>query len=213
MPASPISGWTAAQRCSGLCRAKTILARPILHVGKFTRGLGRFAAVDHVPPGERPDDEYPMVMTTGRVLYHWHGGEMTRRASGLLAVYPEALIEVSVEDAQRLGIADGDLVRLVSRRGAVEAKAWMTDRVSRGLVFTTFHFPDQARQLADQRRAPGPGGQDPGVQGDGGAAGTRCWTGLLSCWPGRIGRAFSCLSHWRRLRPNGRWRRAAAQSV
>ncbi len=117
---------------------------PILHTAKFTRGLGRFAAVDHVPPGERPDDEYPMVMTTGRVLYHWHGGEMTRRASGLLAVYPEALVEVSVEDAQRLGVADGDMVRLVSRRGAVEAKAWVTDRVSRDLVFTTFHFPDQA---------------------------------------------------------------------
>jgi formate dehydrogenase major subunit/formate dehydrogenase alpha subunit len=78
------------------------------------------------------------------VLYHWHGGEMTRRASGLLAVYPEALVEVSAEDAQRLGIADGDQVRLVSRRGAVEAKAWVTDRVSRDLVFTTFHFPDQA---------------------------------------------------------------------
>jgi formate dehydrogenase major subunit/formate dehydrogenase alpha subunit len=117
---------------------------PILHATKFTRGLGRFAAVDHVPPGERPDEEYPMVMTTGRVLYHWHGGEMTRRASGLLAVYPEALIEVSVEDAQRLGIADGDMVRLVSRRGAVEAKAWVTDRVSRNLVFTTFHFPGEA---------------------------------------------------------------------
>ncbi len=117
---------------------------PILHVGKFTRGVGRFAAVDHAPPGERPDDEYPMVMTTGRVLYHWHGGEMTRRASGLLAVYPEALVEVSVEDAQRQHIADGDMVRLVSRRGAVEAKAWVTDRVSRDLVFTTFHFPEQA---------------------------------------------------------------------
>ncbi len=117
---------------------------PILHTEKFTRGLGRFAAVDHVPPGERPNDEYPMVMTTGRVLYHWHGGEMTRRAQGLLAVYPEALVEVSVEDAQRLGIADGDPVRLVSRRGAVEAKAWVTDRVSRGLVFATFHFPDQS---------------------------------------------------------------------
>ncbi len=117
---------------------------PILHTAKFTRGLGRFAAVDHVPPGERPNDEYPMVMTTGRVLYHWHGGEMTRRAQGLLAVYPEALVEVSVEDAQRLGIADGDPVRLVSRRGAVEAKAWVTDRVSRGLVFATFHFPDQS---------------------------------------------------------------------
>jgi formate dehydrogenase major subunit/formate dehydrogenase alpha subunit len=116
---------------------------PILHASKFTRGLGRFAAVDHTPPGERPDDEYPIVMTTGRVLYHWHGGEMTRRASGLLAVYPEALVEVSVEDAQRLHVGDGDLVRVTSRRGSVEAKAWVTDRVSRGLVFTTFHFPAQ----------------------------------------------------------------------
>ena len=117
---------------------------PILHTSKFARGLGRFAAVEHTPPGERPDDEYPLVMTTGRVLYHWHGGEMTRRASGLLAVYPEALVEVSVEDAQRLHVADGEMVRLISRRGSVEAKAWVTDRVSRGLVFTTFHFPEQA---------------------------------------------------------------------
>lgn len=116
----------------------------ILHVGKFTRGLGRFAAVEHMPPGEQPDDEYPLVMTTGRVLYHWHGGEMTRRANSLLAVYPEAQMEVSVEDAQRLGIQDGEPVRVTSRRGEVEAKAWVTDRVSRGLVFTTFHFPEQA---------------------------------------------------------------------
>lgn len=117
---------------------------PILHVGKFTRGLGRFAAVDHTPPGERPDDDYPSVMTTGRVLYHWHGGEMTRRASGLLAAYPEALVEVSIEDAQRLDVHDGDMIRVISRRGAVEAKAWVTDRVSRNLVFATFHFPEQA---------------------------------------------------------------------
>lgn len=117
---------------------------PILHVGKFTRGLGRFAAAEHTPPGERPDEQYPLVMTTGRVLYHWHGGEMTRRASGLLAVYPEALVEVSVEDAQQLDVADGAPVRVVSRRGAIEAKAWVTDRISRGLVFATFHFPAQA---------------------------------------------------------------------
>lgn len=117
---------------------------PILHVGKFTRGLGRFAAVEHTPPGERPNDDYPAVMTTGRVLYHWHGGEMTRRASGLLAAYPEALVEVSVEDAQRLDIQDGDMIRVTSRRGAVEAKAWVTDRVSRDLIFATFHFPEQA---------------------------------------------------------------------
>lgn len=117
---------------------------PILHRERFTRGLGRFVAVDYVPPAELPDEQYPLIMTTGRVLYHWHGGEMSRRAQGLLAVYPEALVEVSPTDAQRLGIGDGDPVRLVSRRGAIEAKAWVTDRVNRGLVFATFHFPEQA---------------------------------------------------------------------
>ncbi len=55
---------------------------PILHAGKFSRGKGRFAAVDHIPPAEQPDDEYPLILTTGRVIYHWHGGEMTRRGRG-----------------------------------------------------------------------------------------------------------------------------------
>jgi formate dehydrogenase major subunit/formate dehydrogenase alpha subunit len=117
---------------------------PILHVERFTRGLGRFVAVDYMPPSELPDEEYPLIMTTGRVLYHWHGGEMTRRAQGLLAVYPEALVEISPADAQRLAIGNGDRVRLISRRGMIEAKAWITDRVHRGLVFATFHFPAQA---------------------------------------------------------------------
>jgi formate dehydrogenase alpha subunit len=117
---------------------------PILHVGKFSRGLGRFVAVEHMPPAELPDDDYPLMLTTGRVLYHWHGAEMTRRARGLNAVYPEALIEISPKDAQAAGVADGDLVRLSSRRGEIVAKAWVTQRVGAGLVFATFHFPDSA---------------------------------------------------------------------
>lgn len=117
---------------------------PILHVGKFSRGLGRFAALDYIPPAELPDSEYPMILTTGRVLYHWHGGEMTRRAESLLAVYPKALVEISLEDGQRLGIKNGDIIRLESRRGAIEATAQLTSRVYPGLVFATFHFPQQA---------------------------------------------------------------------
>ncbi len=117
---------------------------PILHVGRFSRGLGRFAAVEHVPPDELPDEEYPLVLTTGRVLYHWHGGEMTLRARGLVAVYPEALIEISPQDAQRAQIEDGSLMKVVSRRGEIVAKAQVTDRVAPGLVFATFHFPDSA---------------------------------------------------------------------
>ncbi|HHH41925.1 MAG TPA: formate dehydrogenase subunit alpha [Chloroflexi bacterium] len=117
---------------------------PILHVGRFSRGLGRFAAVEHVPPDELPDEEYPLVLTTGRVLYHWHGGEMTLRARGLVAVYPEALIEISPQDARRAQIEDGSLMKVVSRRGEIVAKAQVTDRVAPGLVFATFHFPDSA---------------------------------------------------------------------
>jgi formate dehydrogenase alpha subunit len=117
---------------------------PILHVGKFSRGLGRFAALDHVPPDELPDDEYPLVLTTGRVIYHWHGGEMTHRARNLEAMYPEALVEIHPHDAQEAGIRDGELMKVASRRGEIVAKAEVTDRVEPGLVFSTFHFPESS---------------------------------------------------------------------
>jgi predicted molibdopterin-dependent oxidoreductase YjgC len=117
---------------------------PILHVGSFSRGRGRFVPAEHMPPAELPDDEYPLMLTTGRVIYHWHGAEMTRRARGLNAVYPEALIEINPRDALRAGIADGEMIRLSSRRGEIEAKAQVTERVGAGLVFATFHFPDSA---------------------------------------------------------------------
>ena len=117
---------------------------PVLHAGKFVRGLGRFVPSEHLPPAELPDDEYPLMLTTGRVIYHWHGAEMTRRARGLNAVYPEALIEVSPKDAQAAGVKDGDLITLASRRGEIVAKAQVTPRVGAGLVFATFHFPDSA---------------------------------------------------------------------
>jgi formate dehydrogenase alpha subunit len=117
---------------------------PILHVGQFTRGLGKFHAVDHLPAAELPDAEYPLVLTTGRVLYHWHGGELTRRARGLLAVCPEAVVEVSPEDAARAGLHGEVTVRVRSRRGEVVARAVVTDRVAPGVVFGNFHFPGQS---------------------------------------------------------------------
>ncbi len=117
---------------------------PILHVGKFTRGLGRFAAVDHVPPAELPDAEYPLILTTGRVIYHWHGGEMTHRARNLEAMYPESLIEISPKDALNAGIGNAEMMRISSRRGEIVARAHVTDRVEPGLIFGTFHFADSA---------------------------------------------------------------------
>jgi formate dehydrogenase alpha subunit len=116
---------------------------PILHVGQFTRGLGKFHPCEHLDPKELPDEEYPFFLTTGRVIYHWHGAEMTRRAKGLLEIYPETLVEISPEDAAKLGLNGQDTVRVISRRGEMIAKALVTDRVSPGLVFGNFHFPDQ----------------------------------------------------------------------
>jgi formate dehydrogenase alpha subunit len=115
---------------------------PILHTIKFTRGLGLFSAIDHIPPAELPDDEYPMILNTGRVLYHWHGGEMTRRAQGLLEVYDEALIEVNPEDAERIGLNGHQYIQVTSRRGSIRARAWTTDRVPKGMVYANFHFPE-----------------------------------------------------------------------
>jgi len=117
---------------------------PILHTDKFSRGLGRFAAVDHVPPAELPDDDYPLMLTTGRVIYHWHAGEMTHRAAGLEAMYPEALVEIHPRDAARAGIDANGMMKVASRRGEILAKAQITDRVEPGLIFTTFHFAESA---------------------------------------------------------------------
>jgi len=116
---------------------------PILHVGTFTRGKGKFHVVEHLPPRELTDPEYPMVLTTGRVIYHWHGAEMTRRAQALRDLYPETVVEISPEDAAKLGLNGRDVVRIQSRRGKMVARALVTDRVCAGLVFGNFHFPGE----------------------------------------------------------------------
>jgi len=98
--------------------------------------------IEHVPPAELPDDEYPMLLSTGRVLYHWHGGEMTRRAQGLMAIYGRPLVEISPDDAERLGLNGNKRVRVRSRRGSIEAEAWVTERVPPGMIYANFHFPE-----------------------------------------------------------------------
>ena len=96
---------------------------PILHTTQFTRGKGVFSPIDHVPPAELPDTDYPMLLNTGRVLYHWHGGELTRRAQGLMAAYPRPLIEVNPADAEHIGLNGNKRLRVTSRRGMIEAEA------------------------------------------------------------------------------------------
>ncbi len=95
---------------------------------------------------EVPDRNYPFIFNTGRVLYHWHTGAMTRR-SRLDDAYPEPLVEVSPEDADRLGIPKSGLVRVSTRRGAVEARAWITRRVAPGTVYMSWHFAEAAANL------------------------------------------------------------------
>jgi predicted molibdopterin-dependent oxidoreductase YjgC len=120
---------------------------PILHVGKFTRGLGKFHAVEWMPPAEEPDEQYPYVLTTGRVLFHFHGGTMSRRSVGLNAIYPEGKVELHPKDAAKLGVSNGDLVKVSSRRGEVVAKAEVIERSDPGVIFMTFHFKEAAANL------------------------------------------------------------------
>ncbi len=117
---------------------------PILHVGKFSRGLGLFSAVEWQPAAEEPDREYPFVFTTGRVLYHYHTGTLTRRSKGLNTLYPEPLAEINPEDAEKLGIRNGDRIRIASRRGEVIAKARVAPVTDQGVVFMAFHFAEAA---------------------------------------------------------------------
>ena len=114
---------------------------PILHIGQFTRGKGKFYACEHLPAQELPDRAYPLLLTTGRVLYHWHGGEMTRRSPGLLAIYPRTLVEINPEDAATCDIVNGATMRIASRRGEMIAEALVTERVAPGVIFGNFHFP------------------------------------------------------------------------
>jgi formate dehydrogenase major subunit/formate dehydrogenase alpha subunit len=114
---------------------------PILHVGQFSRGKGKFNISEHIPSHELPNKEFPFFLTTGRVLYHWHGGEMTRRVDGLVEIYPEALVEINPQDATKMGIKEKDSIKVISRRGEMNAKASVTDRVAEGVVFGNFHFP------------------------------------------------------------------------
>jgi formate dehydrogenase alpha subunit len=119
---------------------------PTLFTEDFPRGRGKFIPLDYVPVMEEPDDEYPFIFTTGRVLEHWHGGTMTRN-SALDEAYPEARLEIHPADAEIHGIQDGEAVRVSSRRGEVVLRATVTEKTSVGVVFTSFHFHEAAANL------------------------------------------------------------------
>ncbi|MDQ5986254.1 MAG: formate dehydrogenase major subunit [Syntrophus sp. SKADARSKE-3] len=115
-----------------------------LHKDRFTRGRGLFHAIDYIPAAEATDEEYPMILTTGRVLYHYHTGTMTRRSKGSMERCPESLIEINPADALAFGIRDGQPVKVTSRRGSVTANAKLTEKSPEGTVFMNFHFAEAA---------------------------------------------------------------------
>jgi predicted molibdopterin-dependent oxidoreductase YjgC len=115
---------------------------PILHIGAFSRGKGKFVPLKYVPPTEPPDEEFPLVLTTGRSLFQYHTGTMTRKVKGLNALSGEEWVEINPADASKLDVADGDSIRVVSRRGRVTARARLTDASPPGVVFMTFHFAE-----------------------------------------------------------------------
>jgi formate dehydrogenase alpha subunit len=119
---------------------------PFLFAETFPRGRGKFYDVEYIPSVEMADEEYPFILTTGRLLEHWHGGTLTRH-SKLDDLYPQARIEINPADGARLKIEDGQTVRVSSRRGTVVLRAWLTQRTTVGVVFIPMHFAEAAANL------------------------------------------------------------------
>ena len=115
---------------------------PIMHVGTFSRGKGLFSAEEYKPSKERPCDDYPLMLTTGRILYHYNATAMTSRTEGLNQIAGSSFIEVNAHDAETRGIKDGDRVMVYSRRGRIESQARVSDKTGIGETWMPFHFLD-----------------------------------------------------------------------
>jgi formate dehydrogenase major subunit len=122
---------------------------PILHKEKFAHpdGLGVLTPIEFKPPAEVPDKEYPLILTTGRCIWQWHTGTMTRRSENLEREVPTGWVEVNPEDAAALGIADGEMVKAKTRRGEIEIGAKVTDDIKKGEVFIPFHYVECAANI------------------------------------------------------------------
>ena len=128
------------------CPAVDHPGTPYLFEDDFPRGKGKFWELEYGTESELPDSEYPYHLTTGRVLFHWHGGTMTRR-SRLEEAFPVPIIEMHPADAGKLQVVSGDWLRITSRRGQVECQVMVTGRSPSGTVFLPFHFVEAAANL------------------------------------------------------------------
>ncbi len=124
------------------CLDKEDPGTKMLHVEKFAteNGKAKFMPLHYRPSAELPDEEYPLILTTGRSIYHYHTATMTGAVEGLVELYGTDPVEMNPEDAAELGLEDGDIVKVISRRGEVKTRVEVTDVSPKGVVFMTFHF-------------------------------------------------------------------------
>jgi formate dehydrogenase major subunit/formate dehydrogenase alpha subunit len=113
-----------------------------LHKGGVIRGKGRFEPVEFRPPFELQDEEYPLVLSTGRTLYHYNAATQTRRSEGLSGKQPEGFVEIHPKNARRMGVEDGQMVEVITRRSRVKARAMLSRQVRFNAIWMPFHFPD-----------------------------------------------------------------------
>ncbi|HEU5468033.1 MAG TPA: formate dehydrogenase subunit alpha [Steroidobacteraceae bacterium] len=128
------------------CNEKAPEGTPTMHVGSFVRGKGKFYRTEYVATEERSTSRYPLLLTTGRVLYQYNVGTQTRRTKNN-AWQSEDVLEMHPDDAEARGIEHGDLVGVASRAGEIVVHASLTRRIARGVVYTTFHFPESGVNL------------------------------------------------------------------
>lgn len=120
------------------CPDKSHPGTPFLHLDKFTRGKGLFQPAEHVPPAEMPDEDYPFLLSTGRILYHYN--VTTPYSEGISSVWSEEKMQLHPDDASRLKVKDGEKVHVISRRGQVSTRIELTDVVAPGMVWMSFHY-------------------------------------------------------------------------
>lgn len=149
---TPIYGGMHYDRLEGYglqwpCTDREHPGTPTLHQGRFTRGLGKFHAVEYRPPAESVSTDYPLILTTGRILEHWHTGSMSRRTRVLHALHPSGAVDIHPDDALKLGIVDGDLMTIASERGKIETPVNITDKTSPGLAFMAFHWKESPANM------------------------------------------------------------------
>jgi formate dehydrogenase major subunit len=123
------------------CNEKAPLGTPVMHIGSFVRGKGRFLVTEYIPTDEKVGPRFPLLLTTGRILSQYNVGAQTRRTDNVVW-HAEDLLEIHPNDAETRGVKEGDWVKLASRSGETTLRAIITDRVAPGVVYTTFHHPD-----------------------------------------------------------------------